>query len=144
MRQALGKAIGHAIQGTSDSVPDQDERNTESGSMDTSPPPASEGAADTPLAVPERPPMEDQRASETTSSVPLNKGSTSNNEGDSIAPDRLFEASEKSPRRSEPPKAPDLSEQRKRIEQASTPLTQGTSQSRVERGDLPRLRTCAW
>jgi DNA mismatch repair protein MutL len=35
---------------------------------------------------------------------------------------------------------PDLAEQRKRIEQASTPLTQGTSQSRVERGDLPRLR----
>jgi len=142
VRQALSKAINHAIQGTSDSVPEQDERNTEFGSMDASPPPASEGAADAPLAVPERPPpMQDHLASETTSSVPL-KGSTSNNEGDSMAPDRLFGASEKSPS-SDPPKAPDLSEQRKHAEQASTPLTQASSPapaSRVERGDLPSLR----
>src|SRR5215211_4910918 len=109
--------------------------------MDISSRPTSEGSTDTPLAVPERPPpMQDQLASETTSSVPLNKGSTSNNEGDSNAPDHLFGASEKSSR-PEPPKAPDLSEQRKRMEQASTPLSQASSPaSRVERGDLPSLR----
>jgi DNA mismatch repair protein MutL len=57
-----------------------------------------------------------------------------------MAPDRLFAASEKSTS-SEPPKAPDLSEQRKHAEQASTPLSQASSPaSRVERGDLPRLR----
>src|SRR5215212_2333810 len=57
-----------------------------------------------------------------------------------MAPDRLFGASEKSPR-SDPPKAPDLAEQRKHTEQASTPLTQASSPaSRVERGDLPSLR----
>src|SRR5215211_2097486 len=140
VRQALSKAISHAIQGTSDSVPDQDERNTESETMDASPPPASEGAADAPLALPERPPpMQDQLASESTSSVP-SKGPTSTNEGDSMAPDRLFAASEKSPS-SDPPKAPGLSEQHKRIEQASAPLSQASSTaSRVERGDLPSLR----
>src|SRR5215203_7077736 len=110
--------------------------------MDISPPPAREGTADAPLAIPERPPMQNQLASETTSSVPLNKGSISTNEGGSIAPERLFAASEKSPS-SDPPKAPDLSEQRKHAEQASTPLTQASSPapaSRVERGDLPSLR----
>src|SRR5215211_6157957 len=109
--------------------------------MDISSRPTSEGSTDTPLAVPERPPpTKDQLASETTSSVPLNKGSTGgNNEDDSMAPDRLFAASEKSPS-SEPPRVPDLSEQRKRIEQASTPLSQANSPPRVERGDLPSLR----
>ena len=141
MRQALSKAINHAIQGAGDSVPEQDERNTESETMDISSPPTSEGGTDTPLAVPERPPTQDQLTPESTSSVPLNKGSTGgNNEGDSMAPDRLFAASEKSPRL-EPPKAPDLSEQRKHTGQASTPLYQASSPaSRVERGDLPSLR----
>jgi DNA mismatch repair protein MutL len=140
VRQALSKAISHAIQGISDSVPDQDERNTESETMDISSPSASEGAADTPLAVPERPSTQDQLTPESTSSVSLNKGSSGgNNEGDSIAPERLFAASEKSPS-SDPPKAPDLSEQRKHAEQASTPLSQASSQTRVERGDLPSLR----
>jgi hypothetical protein len=61
-----------------------------------------------------------------------------------MAPDRLFAASEKSPS-SEPPKAPDLSEQRKHAEQASTGLSQASSPaSRVERGDLQALETCAW
>jgi DNA mismatch repair protein MutL len=62
----------------------------------------------------------------------------SNDESGSTSPDRLFGASESS--RSDPPKTPDLSEQRKRIEQASTPLSQAGSSARVERGDLPRLR----
>src|SRR5215217_5215259 len=54
-------------------------------------------------------------------------------------PERLFAASEKSPN-SVPPKAPDLSEQRERTEQASTPLSQASSPPTVERRDLPRLR----
>src|SRR5215211_5520419 len=109
--------------------------------MDISSRPTSEGGTDTPLAVPERPPAEDHPVREATSPIPPVRRSASNdNEGDTIAPDRLFGASEKSPRRSEPPKAPDLSEQRERMEQTPTPLSQGTSQSRVERGDLPSLR----
>ena len=42
--------------------------------------------------------------------------------------------------RSHAPKAPDLSEQRKRIEEASAPLSRAGSAPGVERGDLPRLR----
>src|SRR5215218_6198832 len=110
--------------------------------MDISSRPTSEGGTDTPLAVPERPPAEDHPVREATSPIPPVRRSASNdNEGDTIAPERLFGASEKSPRRSEPPKAPDLSEQRKRMEQASTPHSQASSPaSRVERGDLPSLR----
>ena len=46
VRQALSKAISHAIQGISDFVPDQDERNTESEPMDISSRPTSEGVAE--------------------------------------------------------------------------------------------------
>ena len=146
VRQALSKAISHAIQGTSDSVPDQDERNTEYDIGAASSPPASESAAGTPLTVAERPPIEDHATkdhstSETTSPIPpVRRSASSDNEGDSIAPDRLFGASEKSPK-SEPPQTTELSEQRERMEQASTPLSQASSPaSRVERGDLPSLR----
>jgi DNA mismatch repair protein MutL len=139
-RLALSKAVSHAIQGAGDSVPDQDGRNTESETAGTSSRrPASEDAADAPLAAPERHPTEDHPASETTSPIPPARRLASNNEGGSASPDRLFEASEKGPR-SGPPKTPDLSEQRKRIEQASTPPSQAGSPARVERGDLPRLR----
>ena len=108
--------------------------------MEASPPTASEGGTDAPLAVPERPPIQDQLASDRTSSVPLNKEPTSDNEGDSIAPDRLFGASEKSPRRSEPPHAPYLREQRGRAEHVSAPVCQAGSESGLEQGNLPRLR----
>src|SRR5215216_4934766 len=95
VRLALSKAISHAIQGTSESVPEQDARNTESETMDISSPPTSEGGTDTPLAVPERPHVEDQPAREATSPIPPVRRSASNdNEGDSIAPDRLFGGSE--------------------------------------------------
>jgi DNA mismatch repair protein MutL len=139
-RLALSKAISHSIQGTGDSALDHhDGRSTESETPDTSSrPPASEGGADAPLAAQERHLTEDHPASETTSPIPPAKGLASNNEGGSISPERLFGASEGS--RSDPPKTPDLSEQRKRIEQASTPLSQAGSSARVERGDLPRLR----
>ncbi len=80
----------------------------ESETPDTSSRPTSEGAGDVPLTVPERPLAEDHPAREATSTIPPVRSSASNdNEGDSIAPDRLFGASE-SPR-SNPPKAPDLS-----------------------------------
>jgi DNA mismatch repair protein MutL len=140
VRLALSKAVSHAIQGASDSVPDQDGQNTEYETVGTSSQhPASEGVADAPLAAPERHPTEDHPASETPSPTPPVKRLASNNEGGSASPDRLFEASEKGPR-SDPPKTPDLSEQRKRIEQASTSPSQAGSPARVERGDLPRLR----
>jgi len=138
-RLALSKAVSSAIQGTGDSVPDQDGWNTESATLGTSSRrSASERAADAPLAAQERHPTEDHLASETTSPISPAKRLASNNEGGSISPDRLFGASEGS--RSDPPKRPDLSEQRKRIEQASAPLSQAGSPARVERGDLPRLR----
>src|SRR5215211_9077452 len=86
-RGLLSKAISHAIQGAGDSVPEQDERNTESETMDASPPPVSEGGTDTPLAVPERPLAEDHPVREAASPLPPDTRSASNdNEGDSIAP----------------------------------------------------------
>ena len=138
-RLAVSKAISTAIQGTGDSVPDQDERNTGSRTMDASAPPTSEDGTDAPLALPERTPTEDHPGSKTSTPTPPAERLPSPKEGDSIAPDRLFGASEN--RSSEPPKAPGLSEQRERMEQTPTPLTQASSPaSRVERGDLPRLR----
>jgi DNA mismatch repair protein MutL len=141
VRLALSKAISSAIQGVGDSVPDQDGRNTEyETSSGTSSCPASEGVADAPLAAPKRYTTEDHPASETTSPIPPAKRVASDNGGGSASPDRLFESSEKSSRSDPPKAAPDLSEQRPRIEQASTPPSQAGSQARVERGDLPRLR----
>jgi DNA mismatch repair protein MutL len=55
-----------------------------------------------------------------------------------MLPDSLFGTSKGS--RSDPPRAPDLSEQLKRIEEASAPLSRAGSTAGVERGDLPRLR----
>src|SRR5829696_1707703 len=138
-RLAMSGALSSAIQGTGDPVTrDEDRRNTESGTASTASERTSEdGPADTPLAAPERHPTEKHLASETPSPISP-KRLASNKEGGSISPDRLFEDS-KSPR-AEPPKAPDLSEQRKRIEQGSTPLSQTSSPAGVERGNLPRLR----
>jgi len=61
-----------------------------------------------------------------------------NKDGGSISSDSLFGASKDS--RTHPPKAPELSEQRKRIEEASAPLSRVGSAAGVERGGLPRLR----
>jgi DNA mismatch repair protein MutL len=136
---AISEAIRNAVQGTGDPVPEQDGWNTGSGTSDaSSPPPRENGAADAPLAAPEPHPTEDHLASEVTSPILPIRRLASDNKGSSISSDRLFETSE-SPR-SDLPRAPDLSEQRKRIEQASAPLSQGGSPARVERGDLPRLR----
>ncbi len=140
VRLAISKAVSGAIQGTGDLAPEQDGQNTELETSGTSSRPTSEGDTDdAPLAVPERHPTENRLVSEETSPVPPPKGLATNNEGDSISPERLFEGSTSS-RRSNPPQAPDLSEQRKRIEQASAPLSQANPSPGVERGDLPRLR----
>jgi DNA mismatch repair protein MutL len=139
VRLAMSGAVSNAIQGTGDRVPDKDGQNTEAETSDTSSRPTNESGADAPLAVPERHAGEDHLASERTSPIPPAKGLVSNNAGGSISPDRLFEGS-MSLRRSDPPQAPDLSEQRKRIEQASAPLSQANPSPGVERGDLPRLR----
>jgi len=144
VRLALSKAVSNAIQGTGDAAQDQDGRNKESETLaSSSHPTSSEGSAqDAPLATPERrPPTEDHPASETTPRIPSAERLTSNDGGGSISShDRLFEASEKYPG-SDSSKAPDLSEQREHIEQASTPLSRaGSPPPRVERGDLPRLR----
>ena len=139
-RLAVSKAISHAIQGAGVPGPDQEGQTTESTVMAySSHSTTSEAASDTPLTVHERPPTEDHPASEKSSPIPPAKELASYNEGDSASASRLFEAPEKS-LSSDPPKASDLSEQRKDIRQASTPLSQGASQARVERGDLPRLR----
>jgi DNA mismatch repair protein MutL len=82
--------------------------------------------------------MEDHPVSETTSPIPSARRVATNDEGGSISPERLFEASKSYS--SDSPKAPDLSEQRKRIQQASAPLSRSGSPAGVERGDLPRRR----
>jgi DNA mismatch repair protein MutL len=73
-----------------------------------------------------------------TSPISSARRSVSNDGGNSVLPDSLFGASEGS--RSDPPRAPDLSEQRKRIEEASAPLSRVGSAAGMERGELPRLR----
>jgi DNA mismatch repair protein MutL len=140
-RLAMSGAVSNAIQGTGEYVAEQDEQNTGSAPSATSSPHASEGdAAGAPTtAVPESYPTENRLASEKPSPVPSPERSAGNDEGGSISPHRLFEASENL-RRSNPPKAPDLSEQHKYIEQDSTLPSRPDSSARVERGDLPRLR----
>jgi DNA mismatch repair ATPase MutL len=144
-RQALSRAISSAIQGTGDSVPDQDEQNTESETPATSSqsPTSKGGTQDPPLAAPEPHPTEDRSSSEATSPIPPAERLASNNEGTSASPDRLFGASEKGSR-SEAPKVPDLSEQRQRIEQA--PLFLGLAPQLVgwSGETCHALETCAW
>src|SRR5215210_4234582 len=94
--------------------------------------------AEAPLAEPERRPTEEHPANETPAPVPTARRLAGNKEGGSISSDSLFGASKDS--RSHPPKAPDLSEQRKRIEETSAPLSRVGPTPGVERGDLPRLR----
>ena len=138
-RLAMSGAVSNAIRGEDDPVPDQGGRNPEfETSSSTSQRMVNEGVADAPSTVPEHPPVEEHPPTETDSSIPLNKELATNNGGGSTSPDNLFETSQSSS--SDPPKAPEPSEQRERVEQASTPRPQGGSPARVERGDLPRLR----
>jgi DNA mismatch repair protein MutL len=138
VRLAISEAVRTAIQGTGDPGPDQDGRSTQSETSGASSPPASESGTDAPLAAPEGRPTEDHPVRGATSPISSARRSVSNDEGNSVLPDSLFGASEGS--RSDPPRAPDLSEQRKRIEEASVPLSRVGPAAGVERGGLPRLR----
>jgi DNA mismatch repair protein MutL len=138
VRLAISEAVRNAIQGTGDPVGNQDERSTHSETSGASSRPGSESGTDAPLAARERHPTEKHLASEGISSISPARRSASNDKGSSILPDSLFGASKSSS--SDPPRVPDLSEQRKRIEQASAPLSRVGPAAGVERGDLPRLR----
>jgi DNA mismatch repair protein MutL len=138
VRLAISEAVRTAIQGTGDTGPNQDERSTQSKTSGTSSRPTDEGAADAPVAARQRHPTEDHPAGGVTSPISPARRSASNDEGGSGLSDSLFGASKSSG--AAPPRAPDLSEERKRIEQASAPLSRVGSALGVERGDLPRLR----
>jgi DNA mismatch repair protein MutL len=138
VRQVISEAVRNAIQGTGDPGPGRDGRRTQSDTSGPYPPPASEGGTDAPLAARERYPTERHPANGTHPSVPPGKKSTGPHERGSVLPDSLFGTSKGSG--SHPPKAPDLSEQRRRIQQASAPLSRVDPTAGVERGGLPRLR----
>jgi DNA mismatch repair protein MutL len=143
VRLAMSGAVSSTIRGTSDPVSrDEDGRNPESETASTSSERVSEdGPADAPPSEPECHPTENHPANEAPS-FPISPAeglASENNGGSSSSPDRLFDSSE-NVRRPDPPKVPELSEQRKRIEQASAPLSPDGSPAGVERGDLPRLR----
>jgi DNA mismatch repair protein MutL len=138
VRLAISEAVRNAIQGTGDPGPDQDGRSSESVSSGASSHPTDEGATVAPVTAPKRHPTEDHPAGGATSPISPARRSATSNEGGSGLPDSLFGASKSS--RSDLPRAPNLSEQRKRIEQASAPLSRVGSAAGVERGGLPRLR----
>ena len=138
VRQAISEALRNAIGGTGDPAPDQEEPNTRSEIPSATLPQATESGYEAPLAEPERRAAEKPPANETPAPVPTARRSAGNKDEGSIPTDSLFGSSRDS--RSHPPKAPDLSEQRKRIEEASAPLSRVGSTPGVERGDLPRLR----
>jgi DNA mismatch repair protein MutL len=137
VRQAISEAIRNIIQGTGDPAPDQEGRNAQSETPGASLPPATESGTEAPLAEAERRPTEKHPPNETTAPVPTATKLAGNEEGGSISSDSLFGTSKSSS--SHPPKAPALSEQRKRIAQASASLSRAGSAPGVERGNLPRL-----
>jgi len=138
VREAISEALRIAIGGTGETVPDQDERSEVSETPDATLPPATESGYEAPLAEPERPPPENHPVNETPASVPSARRSAGNKQGGSISSESLFGTSKDF--RSQSPKVPNLSEQRKRLEEASAPLSRASSATGVERGDLPRLR----
>src|SRR5215212_5091381 len=138
VRQAISEAIRNAIGGTGDPDSNQERRSTEPETPAATLPPATESGAEASLAEPEHRPTEKDPANETPAPVPPARRLAGNKEGGSISSDSLFGASISS--RPHPPKASELSEQRKRIEEASAPLSRAGSAPGVERGDLPRLR----
>src|SRR5215204_3312375 len=138
-RLTISEALRNAIQGTGDRAPDQDGSSTQSEISSPYSHPASESGAEAPLTVREPHPTEERHpVGGATSPISPRKRSTSSDDGSSILPHSLFGTSKGSG--SHPPKVADLSEQRKRIEEASAPLSRVGSAPGVERGDLPRLR----
>ena len=138
VRQVIGEAVRKAIQGTEDRAPEQYGRGMQSDTSDPYPPPAGEGGNDAPLAARERHPTEGHPANGTHPSVSPGKKSTGTNKRGSVTSNSLFGTPKGSEFR--PPNAPDLSEQRKRIQQASAPLSRVDPAAGVERGSLPHLR----
>jgi DNA mismatch repair protein MutL len=142
VRLAVSEAVRDAVRGTVDAVPDRDGRNAEpETSSGTFSQPVGQGVADASFSAPERRrPTEQPSANEVTPHVPSDERSTGNDAGGSNVQDGLFGASEEVPV-SDPPKVPDLPEQRERLEQASAPLSGvgPPASGGVERGDLPRL-----
>ncbi len=138
VRLAINEALRNAIQGTSDLGPDQDGRSTQSATSDASSPPTSGGAADAPSAAPKHHPTESRPTGVASPPISSEKSVATNSKDGSGLPDGLFGASKDS--RSDSPRAPDLSEERKHTEQASAPLSRVGSAAGVERGDLPHLR----
>nr|MBA2510591.1 hypothetical protein [Rubrobacteraceae bacterium] len=138
VRQVVSEAVRKAIQGTGDPGPDRDGRGRDPGTSGPYSHPDSEGGTDAPLAAREHHPTEGRPANETSPPIPTAKKPTGTNKGGSVSSDNLFGTSRGSGSR--PPKAPDLSEQRRRIQQASAPLSRAGSAPGVERGGLPRLR----
>jgi DNA mismatch repair protein MutL len=138
VRQAISQAVRNAIGGASGPAPDQEGPNTRSETPDATLPPATESGYEAPLTEPERPPTEKSPANETPAFVPTARRSTGTKERDAISSDSLFGTSKDFG--SQSPKTPDLSEQRKRIEEASAPLSRAGSPPGVDRGALPRLR----
>ena len=144
VRRVVSEAVRTAIQGTGDPAPEQDRLSTEPGtSSGTYPPPAGEGGNDAPSAArehhpTERPPTEEHPTNRTSPSVSPGKKSTGSNKGGSVTPDNLFRTSTGSG--VHPSKVPDLSEPRRRIQQASAPLSRVDPAAGVERGSLPHPR----
>ena len=138
VRLAISEAVRNAIQGTDETAPDQNGRTTDSETSDSFLPTASESGIDAPVAAPKPHPTEDHPAGGATSPISPARRAATNNEGGSGLPDTLFGTSKGS--RSDFSKAPSLSEERRRIEEASAPLSRVGSTAGVERGDLPRLR----
>src|SRR5215208_5836024 len=139
VRLAISEAVRNAIQGTDESSPDQDGHTTDSETSDSSLHAASESGIEAPVAAPSPHPAEDHPAGGATSPMSPVRREATNNEAGSDVPDSLFGTSEGS-RSDSSKEAPDLSEQRRRIEEASAPLSRVGSADGVERGELPRLR----
>jgi DNA mismatch repair protein MutL len=145
-RRAISGAVSTAIQGTGDLVPEQDGQNTASvpsgpstGAPSRTTP--KDNAAGAPSTEPNRRPTEHHPARETAPTItpPLEEPADDNGGGGSMSPDSLFESSASS-KLSDASQAAGPSKQPKRVEQAPAPPSGPDSSSRVERGDLPRLR----
>jgi DNA mismatch repair ATPase MutL len=138
VRLTIGEAIRNSIQGAGDTTPDQDRRSAASEISGSYSPPVSESGTDAPLTVREPSPKENYPAGGATLPKHFARLSGSNDERASSLADNLFGASKGSGAGLQG--APDLSEQRKRIGEASAPLSRVGSATVVERGDLPRLK----
>jgi DNA mismatch repair protein MutL len=141
-RLAASGAVTSAIQGSGEPAAAQDERNAVSPPSDTSLVPNDEGGAAAVPSTVTKAPTEKHPASETAPPIPppYEGPASSNDDRDgSISPGSLFESSQ-NPKVSNPPKAPNLPEQRDHTTQDPVQHSRTRDTAGVERGDLPRLR----